>query len=85
MYIYMYISVLSSLILVFKSTFQIFEIHQDTESQDSPTKSRYSEAVDIYSAAMTLWFIFMGEKPFSNLDGYSVAVMASRQRYYTCV
>ena len=39
----------------------------------------YNSAVDIYSAAMSIWVLFNGERPFNNLDGLTVAELASRQ------
>ena len=39
----------------------------------------YDSAVDIYSAAMSMWVLFNGERPFNNLDGLTVAELASRQ------
>ena len=39
----------------------------------------YSPAVDIYSAALSLWFLFHGQRPFPSLDGLTVAELASRQ------
>jgi len=40
---------------------------------------QYTTAVDIYSAAMSMWFLFKGEKPFATLDGFSVADLSWRQ------
>ena len=40
---------------------------------------QYTTAVDIYSAAMSMWFLFKGEKPFATLDGFSVADLSLRQ------
>ena len=39
----------------------------------------YNSAVDIYSAAMSMWVLFKGERPFNNLDGLTVAQLAARQ------
>ena len=39
----------------------------------------YNSAVDIYSAALSIWVIFHGVRPFTNLDGLTVAELASRQ------
>jgi serine/threonine protein kinase len=39
----------------------------------------YNSAVDIYSAAMSMWVLFNGERPLKHLDGLTVAELASRQ------
>jgi len=39
----------------------------------------YDSAVDIYSAALSIWVLFLGKRPFKNLDGLTVAKLASRQ------
>jgi serine/threonine protein kinase len=39
----------------------------------------YNSAVDIYSAALSIWVFFHGVRPFNNLDGLTVAELASRQ------
>jgi serine/threonine protein kinase len=39
----------------------------------------YNSAVDIYSAALSMWVLFHGARPFNNLDGLTVAQLASRQ------
>jgi serine/threonine protein kinase len=39
----------------------------------------YNSAVDIYSAALSMWVLFHGERPFKKLDGLTVAQLASRQ------
>ena len=39
----------------------------------------YNSAVDIYSAALSVWVFFHGVRPFNNLDGLTVAELASRQ------
>jgi serine/threonine protein kinase len=39
----------------------------------------YDSAVDIYSAALSIWVLFLGQRPFTNLDGLTVARLASRQ------
>ena len=41
--------------------------------------SHYDAAVDIYSAALSIWVIFHGKIPFADLDGLTVAELASRQ------
>eukprot|EP00960_Hanusia_phi_P067588 766661-Hanusia_phi.AAC.5 len=42
----------------------------------------YTEAVDVYSFSFLTWFIFAGGHPFSNLDGQTVAVMASTYDHF---
>ena len=33
----------------------------------------YTPAIDICSAALTMWYVFQGESPFPALDGSNVA------------
>ncbi len=39
----------------------------------------YDSVVDIYSAALSIWVLFLGKRPFTNLEGLTVARLASRQ------
>ena len=41
--------------------------------------TRYTTAIDIYSSALTIWYMFNGEEPFLHLEGLTVAQLASRQ------
>ncbi|EKX54828.1 hypothetical protein GUITHDRAFT_53290, partial [Guillardia theta CCMP2712] len=46
---------------------------------------RYTAAVDVYSFSLVMWYIFAGEHPFSNVDGFSVASMAAKFNFRPAV
>lgn len=41
--------------------------------------SPYDRSIDMYSAAVSIWFLLFGEEPYSKMDGFSVAQLAARQ------
>eukprot|EP00960_Hanusia_phi_P036939 752605-Hanusia_phi.AAC.2 len=48
-------------------------------------EARYTSAVDMYSFSLVTWYIFAGEHPFSNIDGFSVASMAEKYNFRPAV
>eukprot|EP00960_Hanusia_phi_P001716 49646-Hanusia_phi.AAC.1 len=48
-------------------------------------EARYTAAVDVYSFALVMWYIFAGEHPFSNVDGHTVTSMAATHDFRPAV
>ncbi|EKX50808.1 hypothetical protein GUITHDRAFT_52407, partial [Guillardia theta CCMP2712] len=46
---------------------------------------RYTAAVDVYSFSLVMWYMFAGEHPFCNIDGWSVAFMAAQYDFRPAV
>jgi len=44
------------------------------------TTSSYDEKVDVYSAALLVWYMITGQRPFEGIAGETVVVMVGRQR-----
>ncbi|EKX38099.1 hypothetical protein GUITHDRAFT_58248, partial [Guillardia theta CCMP2712] len=48
-------------------------------------EARYTSAVDVYSFSLVMWFIFAGDHPFCNIDGYMIARMAATHNFRPAV